>query len=296
MKRPTFLVVWLAVGASFALVSPAAETQASAAPTDRAQKCAADSYRGQEQRDRGAFVEARASFRACALDECPSLIRKDCGQWLSEVEANMPTVVVGAKDARGNDVLGVRVLVDGQPHPGNVESGRAFALDPGPHTFRFEHSPDAPVELTAVLRMGEHNRPIVGTFAAPSSPVASTPAPVPEHPAAPTVVHTSFSPWAYAATGVAVAGITSFAIFGALGLDQKNQLRASCGNTCSDSQVSPLKTKYIVADTSLGIGILAGAIATWLFFHPSVDATSPSTAVTIAPGVGSAHVSLVQTF
>jgi hypothetical protein len=288
--------VWLAVGASFALAVPAAETEASAAPNDRAQKCAADSYRGQEERDRGAFVEARASFRSCALDECPSLIRKDCGQWLSEVEANMPTVVVGAKDARGNDVMGARVLVDGQPHSGIIESGRAFALDPGPHTFRFDHPPDAPVEVTAVLRMGEHNRPIVGTFAAASPVLVAPPAQVPEHPAPPPVAHTSVSPWAYGTTALSVAGLASFAVFGALGLDQKNQLRASCGNTCSDSQVSPLKTKYIVADTSLGIGLLAGAIATWLFFHPSVDATAPSIAVTISPGAGSAHISLVRTF
>ena len=124
---------------------------AAAAPPGRTERCVAAAERGQQERDRAAFVEARASFRSCAADECPSLVRKDCAQWLADLETSIPSVVLGAKDARGNDVLGARILVDGRPYQEEVDSGRPIALDPGPHKFRFEHPPDAPVELTDVL-------------------------------------------------------------------------------------------------------------------------------------------------
>jgi hypothetical protein len=261
------------------LAAPAAA--AAAPPGDRAQRCVNDSYRGQEQRDRGAFVEARASFRACAVDECPAIVRKDCADWLAAVDVNVPTVVVGAKDAQGGDLFGVRIAVDGKAYAEEAASGRAIALDPGPHVFRFEHPPDAPIELRAVLHTGEHNRPIFATFAPPPPPAVAPAAPARvDSPATPPPKHVSG--WAYAIGGVSLAGLGVFAYLGATGLSEKNQLRATCGDTCSDAQVAPLKARYIGADASLGVGVVAGAIATWLFFHPSAER---STATGLAPTV-----------
>jgi hypothetical protein len=287
----------LALGA---LASP---SLASAAPPGRAERCVAAAERGQQERDRAAFIEARASLRACAADECPALVRKDCAQWLADVESNIPSVVVGAKDARGNDVLGARILVDGTPYQEEADSGRAITLDPGPHTFRFEHAPDAPVELTLVLRTGEHNRPIYGTFAptgaapaasalpAPGAPIAPS-SPAPE--AAPRSLHVST--WAYVLGGIALAGGASFAIFGATGLAEKSQLRAQCGDTCSDAQVEPLKVKYITADISLGIGVVAAAISAWLFLHPSVAGGEPVARLSIVPSRDGANLSIAGRF
>ncbi len=275
-----------------------------------AERCVAAAERGQQERDRAAFVEARASFRACSADECPSLVRRDCVQWLSDVETSVPSVVVGAKDARGNDLLDARILVDGRSYKEEIDAGRAIALDPGPHVFHFDHPPDAPVELTLVLRTGERNRPIYGTFGA-ATPVSSAPTPPPARPVAPARV-THVSPWAYVLGGVAVAGLASFASFGAGGLNEKNQLRAECNDTCSDQQVQPLKVDYITADTSLGLGVVAAAISIWLFTHPSVEARPESAidtkgaragalrartpVVSVAPTRGGASVSFVASF
>jgi hypothetical protein len=275
---------------------------ASAAPPSRAERCVALAERGQQERDRAAFTEARVSLRACAADECPSLVRKDCAQWLAEVEASTPTVVLGAKDAQGNDVIGARILVDGKPYQEQADTGRAVPLDPGPHVFRFEHPPDTPVELTEVVRMGEHNRPVYGTFAgAPPAPVPPAPAPAAAAPppaAAPPVAPTTHvSPWAYVLGAVAVVGGASFAYFGATGLGEKSQLRSQCGSTCSDAQVEPLKVKYITADASLGVGVISAAIATWLFLHPSVrEAAEPGPAVSLSPNRGGGTLSVQATF
>jgi hypothetical protein len=275
-----------AVAVLFAL-APAAL----AAPPDRTQRCVDDSDRGQEQRDRGALLEARAYFRACATDECPAMVRKDCADWLAALEVNLPSVVLGAKDAAGADLLGVRVLIDGELHAEEAASGRAIALDPGPHHFHFEHPPDAPIELTAVLRVGEHNRPIFATFAAApaAAPVAGG---APSAPPAPSgdvasVTATHVSAWAYGFGAAALVAGGAFAYLGATGLSEKGQLRATCGDTCTDAQVAPLKTRYIAADTSLAVGVLSAAVAGWLFLHPDVErarATGASVSVGLAPG------------
>ena len=248
-------------------------------PPGRAERCVAAAERGQQEKDRAAFVEARADFRVCASDECPALVRKDCVQWLGDVETNLPSVVLGAKDARGNDLLDARILVDGKSYKEDVDAGRAIALDPGPHVFRFEHAPDSPVELTLVLRTGERNRPIYGTFggvqaAAPPPPVLAV--------ASRRVTHVS--PWAYALGAVAVAGGASFAAFGVAGLNEKSQLRAQCNDTCSDQAIAPLKVDYITADVSLGLGVVAAAVSIWLFLHPSVETVSePAAGFVVVP-------------
>jgi hypothetical protein len=287
-------------GGSVVLAFLAVSSIASAAPPDRAERCVSAAERGQQERDHGAFAEARTSFRACAADECPSLVRKDCAQWLTEVEANAPTVVLGAKDVRGNDVLGARILVDGKSYQEEVDSGRAITLDPGPHVFRFEHPPDAPVEVTQVVRMGEHNRPIYGTFgAATPATVPSTAPPAPViPPSSPPAAHrTRVSTWAYALGAVAVVGVASFASFGAIGLNEKSQLRSQCGNTCSDAQVEPLKVDYVTADASLGVGVIAAAISAWLFLHPSVEETSaPGATLSMAPSPGGGVLSVLGRF
>ncbi len=139
---------------------------ASAAPPGRAERCVDAAERGQQERDRAAFVEARASFRACAADECPALVRKDCSQWLTDLEAEPPERRRRRQGrARQRCPRCAHSSVDGRSCQEDVDVPAApLPLDPGPHTFGFEHPPDSAFELSIIVRSGEHNRPIYGTF------------------------------------------------------------------------------------------------------------------------------------
>src|SRR4051794_5488755 len=77
--------------------------------------CLDAASKGQASRDKHALIEAREQFRACAAAQCPAVVQRDCASWLVEVEQNLPTVVVTAKDGTGGDLVDVKVVVDGRP-------------------------------------------------------------------------------------------------------------------------------------------------------------------------------------
>src|SRR5262249_11993395 len=129
---------------------------------------------GQELRQKGRLRAARDVLRTCARDACPPAVRVDCAKWGSEVEAALPTVTLHAQDARGQDIAGLRVLVDGEP-VASYEDGRPFELDPGPHSIRVEAEGRA-VDVQVVAREGDKARPLAVTLADP------TPAPAPAPP------------------------------------------------------------------------------------------------------------------
>src|SRR5580700_2222690 len=115
------------------------------AAADDTSDCIAASEAAQSLRDRRALLEARDQLAVCSRDVCPAPIRSDCIQQRSEVDAAMPSVVLRAKDARAEDMVDVRVLCDGVV-VATQEDGKALAVDPGAHTFRFEAQGVPPVE------------------------------------------------------------------------------------------------------------------------------------------------------
>ncbi len=229
-------------------------------------QCVHSAEEGQDLRAHGKLRAARASFVACGREACALVLRKDCAHWLEEVDADLPTVVFGAKDAERRDVSDVTVRIDGGTES-NAASGLAVGLDPGPHELRFERPRSAPVVERIVLRMGERNRSVVAVFSGSehSSESSSSPAPgATDTPA----THAKLSPFVYVLGGLGLAAAGSSAYFGLTGLEKKSELRASCGPACTDAEVSGLRTRYIVADVSLVVGVLALAAAGWLAFAP----------------------------
>src|SRR5690242_17352112 len=82
------------------------------------------------------LTEAREKLALCAHKSCPALVQKDCTQWLAEVDAEQPTIVVVAKDENGADTLDVKVSLDGKLVSESLGAG-AVAVDPGEHTLVF---------------------------------------------------------------------------------------------------------------------------------------------------------------
>jgi len=216
-----------------------------------AASCVAASDAGQKLRDEGHLLESRAELATCAHEDCPAPVRGDCVQWMEDVDRRLPTIVIAAT-AAGRDTRDVRVTIDGALVKTTLDGG-AIPLDPGEHHLRYEHAGDPPSEETIVLREGEKDRALRVRFGVPPAPLPLAPPPRP-----PVL--------AYAMTGVAGAGLVSFAIFAIAGYSTiqvcKNEL-----NCDVPSHRSETLAEFVVADVSLGIGLIAAGIATWAFIQ-----------------------------
>jgi hypothetical protein len=228
--------------------------------------CIAASERAQEDRRTGKYQEARGEIATCMDAACPGPIREDCTRLLTEVEAAMPSLVLAAQDAAGNDLSAVRVTMDGQPFAEKLD-GRPIALNPGEHHFVLR-APDLPaVEKTLVVLEGEKGRRehfVFGSASAPTgaTPSGSKPEPVPSPPPvaapppappvtpvtpvapAPTEVRAISTPPAASALpsspgggvptealvagGIGVAGLLAATVTGVLALSKGSDLDGEC--------------------------------------------------------------------
>ena len=208
---------------------------------------------GQTLRDAGKLVGARDAFRSCAVESCPLLVRADCGTWASQVTATIPTLVVGARDPAGNDLLDVRVLADGVLLAERVD-GRPRELDPGPHRLRFERDATPATTVDIVLRAGESARAVMATVGSPP-PVPPVP-PVP--PAEPRAGGSPVRGRAIALVtlgGVALVAAGGLAFFGLRAGDEAEDLRTRCAPRCTPDDTRALRTDLTIADVAMGIGI-----------------------------------------
>jgi hypothetical protein len=243
------------------------------ARADEKAQCIAASDQGQELRDNGNYRRARDAFAACARAACPALVRRDCAQWQAELEETWPSVIVSAKDERGDDLTDVRVFVDGEPLVAKLD-GRPARVDPGEHKLRIEADGRPPVEQHLVVRAGEKNR-VVEVHVAPAGDAAGQP----EHAAPPREPGSGADAKRTSALvfgGLALVAFGTEAYFGLSGMSDRNTLLSQpCAQTgtCSASTVDSIRTKFTVADIALGVGLASGALAVYLFLS-SLPASS----------------------
>jgi hypothetical protein len=218
-------------------------------------QCVARHENAQVVRRQGKLLAARSALLVCSRVSCPPAIRADCVDWLEDVNHSVPSVVVTARE-RGVDVADVRVLIDGELAASRL-SGGALEADPGEHRFRFESPRWPAVERAVLMGEGMRNRPIEVEFAPALAAEAARPAgPLLARPLA-------RSDYAFAA--VAAGGVVAAASLGAVVIYQRHQLEGSCGPSCTDAEVSPLRTKLIVADVALGVAAVSLAVGMYRY-------------------------------
>src|SRR5262245_49024443 len=110
-----------------------------ASAADEKLACVTAAETAQQQRSANKLRQARASLHICARDVCPAVVRSDCTQWLAEVEASVPTIVLRAQDPRGADLTDVKVQLDGAPIADKID-GLPIEVDPGQHVLSWEHT------------------------------------------------------------------------------------------------------------------------------------------------------------
>jgi hypothetical protein len=245
----------------FALPVLLATAAASDAFADDIATCLDAASKGQRLRHTHKLLEAREQLKLCAAAECPTLVRTDCAGWLADAEAALPSVVFAAKNAEGEDLLDVKVSVDGALIAPKLD-GVAVSIDAGPHAFHFEASDGRAADRTLLVKEGEHNLPVTVTFAPP--PTVTTVAPPPNPAAAPASsvpspgAGGSSRPWrtlGWVLAGAGVAGLGVATGFGILAIGDKSAAVCDPSGLCN-GPVGPTKTAALVSD----IGWISGGV------------------------------------
>lgn len=241
------------IGASLMLLGPRV------ARADEREQCISAAESAQALRDEGKYRRAREQMLLCARDVCPGTIKRDCVQWLTELDRDAPSVVVVAKDGE-KDVADVKVYLDGVLVADRLD-GRPVAVDLGEHTFKFDRSGTVKEERV-LIGAGQKSRNISVNFGAPSKGGGGESGKQEPGSLVPAIVVGS----------VGVIAIGTAVVFGLQGKSDVDELQ-KCKPRCAESDVDSARTKLIISDISTGVGIVAlGVAAYMLITRPKGDA------------------------
>jgi hypothetical protein len=230
-------------------------------PTDliaQTTACSEDYEKAQEERASGHLNAALSRLRGCVNPDCPKFIREDCARWMDQTEAALPSVVFAVR-RDGVDQTEVEVTCDGIPIAHSID-GKAVPIDPGIHVFLFNVVGFGPIERQLVIREGERNRILNVEFRSPHKPMPTWSV------AEAKGGHARLNYLTYGLAGAGALGLVGFTVFAILGSNQQGDLERKCSPYCEPSQVDSLKTKYLIADTCLAVGLVSLGAATYLYF------------------------------
>jgi hypothetical protein len=273
----------------YAALASSTLLSAQAHATDPKEKelCIDAADQGQQLRDQGKYALARDAFSRCARHTCPVLVSQDCTQWLHELDEKVPTAIFGARDDKDHDVTDVVVTMDGAPFVATLD-GKPEPVDPGEHVFRFESPGFSPLEERERFVPGDKNRAIVirfkgeppkATWVPPVPPSAPRERPPPPRSGAPPAT------WVFG--GLAVAAFGSQAYFGVTALSQRSNDFGpkGCAPRCPVAERDTIHTEFVIADVSLGVGLVSAALAAYFYFASSARAPRRA-AFDFIPGPG----------
>jgi hypothetical protein len=201
------------------------------------------------------------------------------------VQQELPSIIVRAF-VDNQRIAEASVELDGQV-VGNTKD--AIVLDPGEHELTVSVSGQAPQSQRLLVVVGEQYRAVEVHWTQPE-PAASTSSPLgPRAGAArPAESRGEFRPVpvsTYLLLGAAGAGVAGFGIFGLRSTSKQDE----CAPECSNAEVDRIKLDSLLADVSLGVGLLAlaGATITYLY-RPSVTPDKAGISLELAPLNGGA--------
>jgi hypothetical protein len=267
-------------------------------------QCLAASESSLGLRNQHKLREARAQLLICSDASCPADVRNECIRQVAAVNAAMSMIAFDVKDAAGNDLLAVRVTVDGRPIADRLE-GTAFPLDPGPHAFTFEVPGQAPIRKQFVLVEGQKDRRERITFGAPAgAPAAESPAAVVVQPASePHAAEGASNPfgtrriWAIVAAGVGVAGLGVGIAYGLQAFSKHDDATNSCpNNPCMSQDGFNLWRQAVSAGNVSTVAFIVGAAgvatgaALWFTGKPRTGDTSENPGTRVGLGLGTVQL------
>jgi hypothetical protein len=176
------------------------------------------------------------------------------------LEGRVPSVTVTVQGAAAGDQP--TVSIDGVALAAAV-IGLPRSVDPGHHVIDAK-TPNAAGKVEVDVKEGDH-KPVQVTLAATGAPAPpdqpeQPPPAAPDEPPPPTRSH-SPTVLTWIGVGIAVAGVATGAVTGALSMSKKSKVAGECGNdVCtSSSSDSDLSTAYTLATVS-DIGFAAAGV------------------------------------
>jgi len=234
----------------------------------RAEKkaCVEAHAKGQSLMRDGKLTAAREEFINCGRETCPGAIRKECAAFLTEVEANQPSIVIEARDELGRPTTDVKVFVDDTEIAASLD-GRALEIDPGQHSIRYVSKRGKTIEQSVLILEGQRNRKLSAIFGHPPPP------PPPPKPFQIPVL-------ACVAGGVGAVALGNFVVWGLLGNSRQGELEDTCAPRCSQEDADTMRRDFLIADLSLGLAAVALGAAVVITV---IDNGEPSPAPAPAP-------------
>lgn len=219
------------------------------------------------------FVEARQYLKTCSAVACPGVIIKDCAAWVTDLEEVTPSMVFQVH-LDGTDASQAQVEVDGILVEDRMN---AVQVNPGQHTVVATVPGMDPITQTVSLPVGQRMRLVSFNFKSTSSDLGlvSPPEDVVSRPRPAAV---------YPLLGLGVAGLAAFGVFTGLGMQEQNELEDGCAPTCTDEDLSKMKTMYLIGDISAGVGAAALVTAGIVYLtRPKVRESAPRVSLSVDP-------------
>ncbi len=237
----------------------------SAAHADPTAECVDQHFGAQGERASGALLRARSLLEACSAPHCPGPVKSECGAWLAEVQADLPSVVLSVSTVSGTDVAPSEVwLDDSQVAP---QLGLPLSVDPGRHEFRVRTAGGATYSKVFVAQLGRKRRPVSLVVPEDAGEQSS---------------FTRRITWpVVAGAGLGAAGFVGLGVFGSMARSGETELE-ECSPNCSEAAIDSVKTDYLLANVSLGVGA-AGLVTAVLWYIFDTQAAAHESTANAAP-------------
>jgi hypothetical protein len=255
------------------------------APASEAE-CEAAFHHALELANHGRLQAARDDLQTCESTACGEVVRHRCMLRSELIAADLPTVVLSVTDDDDAPIGDVRVLADGRLLTSQID-GVALPLDPGIHELAFSRGETVFATKKLVVLQGQRNRIIAVRYHAARAAAAARveASPVRAELRATTTGRASYLP-SYLTLGVGAAAIGGAALLTMWGRGDNDRL-AECAPSCPQASVDHIHRLYLAADISLGVGVAAVAVGSWLAWR-----THSHHAITVQPIASGAVASI----
>jgi hypothetical protein len=289
LRAATSVALLLVVGPAYGADPPAPAPTPTTTTTTTSDCVAASHASPTSQGKRQGLRAERAQLLICASESCPEDIRQDCTRRAQQVSAQIPTVIVDAKDSSGATLTAVKVTMDGEVLAERLD-GTALSVDPGEHTFTFEAAGQPLLTKMLMIQQAQKDHREAITFDKPVGWV--DPATLPR-PTVPTQEKSQGTDWekttALIGAGVAVVSVGVGTVYGVLALSKKSTAQGVCpGSTVCPTQQgvndwSSAQSAATVSSFMFALASLAALEAAVFWFAPGMSSPT-QTQVGLGPG------------